>query len=110
MHSDTPVPDITGADLGDRTNDPVAEARALASALEAENGERINKLLALGASPLSLQISAIQIRVEELIELLPLPALLKAQFEVSYEAAMAEMLDTAYQQASGPRLYTPGAE
>lgn len=98
------IPDIAGKDL---SPDPIAEAQRLASAIEAENTNRINKLLAHGLNPLSLQISAIQVRLEELLDVIPMPPLLRAQFEVAYEAAMAKLLDEAERAVTQPKLHVP---
>lgn len=96
-----------GADIG--TNQ-VTEAQAISHAVEAENTERIKKLLGFGVNPLGLQVAAIQARLEALIELVPMPPLVRAQFEAAYEMSMASVLDDAIAAVGQPRLVVPGAE
>lgn len=78
----------------------------LAEQIEAENDQRIQKLLALGVGQFQLQLFAIQTRIETIVA--TMPEQVRGRFEVDYEMGLAKLLDEAIAEASRPHLAVPG--
>lgn len=80
-----------------------------AEALEAENNERVKKLLAIGAPLAMLQDAANQVRLAVLVDFVvgDEGTVRREQFERLFEQRMAEVLDDLFEQATKPQLLKP---
>ena len=95
-----PIPDIAGRDVL-----PSPTPRELANQLEAENGERLQRIARLGVDPNRFAGVAQSLRLEALID--TLPDHVQAVVDVNYEAALAAVLDGVIADLTKPKLVVP---
>lgn len=77
--------------------------------LEADNEERVKRLLSLGMPEAFITITAIGTRLGVVINVLQSAGLDMGKFELEYEEALASALDEVLVNVTAPQLFVPNA-